>query len=244
MRQALAGDWPDLPDPAPGELALDMPAQLRRPLRPGWPVPDPARQPAHRRHRHGAQPPWPAAASPTTRDGSAPARIQGQPSWPPATATPPAWPSTPARNQCDTCGSTAPASIPPRTGRPGNQIALARVRASWSSPPGAGGFLRVPVSLIRAAQPVPGSHGFLDKARVDVGEPELAATDQPQRAVARNVAPGVLGPGQGDPHGGGAEVPGGEQATAGALVLQPPAEATCSWPSPRPRRRHGGARPG
>jgi hypothetical protein len=34
----------------------------------------------------------------------------------------------------------------------------------------------------------------------------------------------VLGPGQGDPHGGGAEVPGGEQATAGALVLQPPAE--------------------
>ncbi len=34
----------------------------------------------------------------------------------------------------------------------------------------------------------------------------------------------VLGPGQGDPHGGRAEIPRGEQAAAGALVLQPQAE--------------------
>ena len=39
-------------------------------------------------------------------------------------------------------------------------------------------------------EPVPGAHGFLDEPGIDLGEPELAAADKPQRAVAVNVAPG------------------------------------------------------
>jgi hypothetical protein len=39
-------------------------------------------------------------------------------------------------------------------------------------------------------EPAPGAHGFLDEAGIDAGEPELAAAEQPQRAVAGNVTPG------------------------------------------------------
>ena len=39
-------------------------------------------------------------------------------------------------------------------------------------------------------EPVPGAHRFLDKPGIHAAEPELAAADQPQRAVAVHVAPG------------------------------------------------------
>ena len=44
------------PDPSARRARPGVPAQLRRLLRPGRPVPDPARQPARRRHRRGAGP--------------------------------------------------------------------------------------------------------------------------------------------------------------------------------------------
>jgi hypothetical protein len=78
-------------------------------------------------------------------------------------------------------------SLPPR---PCHLIgALAGFRIGWSRRPGQGGFPPVPVSRIgrRAGA---GAHGFLDEAGIDAGEPELAAAEQPQRAVAGNVTPG------------------------------------------------------
>src|SRR5215468_1780069 len=63
-------------------------------------------------------------------------------------------------------------------------------RVSWSCRPGEGGFLPVAGQPDSRDQPVPGAHGFLDEAGINVEEAELAAADQPHRAVVANVAPG------------------------------------------------------
>src|SRR5579859_4490856 len=39
-------------------------------------------------------------------------------------------------------------------------------------------------------EPVAGAHGLLGEAGIDVHQPELGAAEQPQRAVAGNLAPG------------------------------------------------------
>src|SRR5215831_12918172 len=58
---------------------------------------------------------------------------------------------------------------------------------SWSRRPGEAGF---PRQVDPGDELVPGAHSSLDEAGITAGELELAAADQPHRAVAANVAPG------------------------------------------------------
>src|SRR5215813_14787196 len=58
---------------------------------------------------------------------------------------------------------------------------------SWFRRPGEAGFPRQADS---GDELVSGAHGFLDEAGINLDELELAAADQPHRAVSANVAPG------------------------------------------------------
>ncbi len=106
VRRALAGNWPPIPDPAPGELALVC--------RPNLDVCSGLA--GLYRTRHGNLPTaWPrCSAAPsrtgvnaTTRCGSGPGRCPRRTSWPPGTAMPPGSGCTWARSRRGTCGSTA-----------------------------------------------------------------------------------------------------------------------------------------
>ena len=124
VRQAQAGDWPDVEDRTPGELALVC--------RPNLDVYSGLA--GLYRTRHGnlradsvATVLGRALARGRQRDDElwfAPGRFPRRTSWPPATATPPASASTSGRNRCGTCGSTAPSGRqergmpPPRRERP------------------------------------------------------------------------------------------------------------------------------
>src|SRR5215471_4676572 len=65
-----------------------------------------------------------------------------------------------------------------------------RFRVSWSRRPGEGGFLPVAGQPDPGDEPAVGAQGVLDEAGINVAEAELAAADQPHRAVVVNVAPG------------------------------------------------------
>jgi Pyridine nucleotide-disulphide oxidoreductase, dimerisation domain len=74
------------------------------------------------------------------------------------------------------------ASLSPRLYR--STCALARLRIGWSRRPSQGRFTPGAGQPDPGDEPVPRAHGVLDEAGTDVSEPELAAPDQPQRAVA------------------------------------------------------------
>src|SRR5260221_7570218 len=61
---------------------------------------------------------------------------------------------------------------------------------SWFGGPDGAGPARSAGQRGPGGEPVPGAHGCLDEARINLDELELAAADQPQRAVVANVAPG------------------------------------------------------
>src|SRR5258708_13053519 len=61
---------------------------------------------------------------------------------------------------------------------------------SWFGGPDGAGPARSAGQPDPGDEPVPGAHGCLDEARINLDELELAAADQPQRAVVANVAPG------------------------------------------------------
>ena len=85
-----AGDWPAIPDPAPGELALVCAGPTSTSTRawractgPGTATCAPTASPPC------SAAPWLTVASAMTRCGSDPARCWRQMNWPPATAMPP-----------------------------------------------------------------------------------------------------------------------------------------------------------
>src|SRR5215472_2724633 len=61
---------------------------------------------------------------------------------------------------------------------------------NWFCRPGEAGFPRSAGQPDPGDELVPGAHGILDEPGINLDELELAAADQPHRAVVANVAPG------------------------------------------------------